>query len=173
MLANVEQAVGDDIAAAITRAAEISGFKDDTKLIEDETAKAPPSGIPDSGLQAYKAFLGREGRTAVTFGFKCQIGLKSGLKLDVAVTDNRVWFGGFKPGSTEVVQVMDMPFSRLQFIHHETKNTLFSGAVSKITLKWGGFLDLAILEAPKEQGEYFYQVLKRRVAAENGACVFA
>lgn len=173
VLTEVEQAMGDNIAKAITRAAEMSGVQDDSRLIEEETAKGPPNGIPESGLQAYRTFLGKEGRTAVIYGFKCQIGLKSGLKLDVAVTDNRVWFGGFKPGGTEVVQILDMPFSQLQFINHESKNTFFSGAVSKITLKWGGFLDVAILETAKEQGEYFYQVLKRRVAAENGACAIS
>lgn len=103
---------------------------------EEETSKAPPNGLTGSNIQAYRAFPGNEGRVAVIYGFKCQIGLKSGLQLDVAVTSNRVWFGGMKKGTTEVVQLLDMPFSQLQFIHQESKNTLFYGAVSKITLKW-------------------------------------
>ena len=107
------------------------------------------------------------------YGFKCQIGLKSRLQLDAAVTNQRVWIGGVKPGGTEVVQVLELPFSQLQFICQQSKNTIFSGQVSEITLKWGGFLQVAILDSPKEQGEYFYQVLKRRVAAENGACRIA
>ena len=172
-LADVEKAIRDDITAAIAKATELSGLQDDTKQIEDQTAKAPPSGIPDACLNAYKTFLGKEGRAAVIYGFKCQIGLKSRLQLDAAVTNQRVWIGGVKPGGTEVVQVLELPFSQLQFICQQSKNTIFSGQVSEITLKWGGFLQVAILDSPKEQGEYFYQVLKRRVAAENGACRIA
>jgi hypothetical protein len=172
-LADAEKAISNDIAAAIAKATELSGLQDDTRQIEDETAKGPPSGIPESCLNAYKTFLGKEGRTAVIYGFKCQIGLKSGLQLDAAVTNQRVWIGGVKPGGTEVVQVLELPFSQLQFICQQSKNTIFSGQVSRITLKWGGFLQVAILDSPKEQGEYFYQVLKRRVAAENGACTIS
>jgi len=169
-LADVEKAIGADINTAIVKATELGGFQDDTKLIEEEAAKGPPSGIPESYLTAYKAFLGKEGQTAVFYSFKCQIGLKNDLRLDAAVTNKRVWIGGLKTGSTEVVQVLELPFSQLDYINQQSKNTFFSGAVSKITLNWGGLLKIAILDSPKEQGEYFYQVLKRRVATENGAC---
>ena len=169
-LAEVEKAIGSNMAAALAKASDLGGFQGDTRQIEEETAKGPPNGIAESFLSAYKAFLSKEGRTALIYSFKCQIGLKSGLQLDVAVTNSRVWFGGVKRGSTEVVQILDMPFSQLQFIRQESKNTFFSGAMSKITLKWGRLLDVAILESPKEPGEYFYSVLKRRVSAENGAC---
>jgi hypothetical protein len=169
-LAEVEKAIGADINTAIVKATGLAGFQDDTKLIEEETVKGPPSGIPESYLTAYKSFLGKEGRTAMIYSFKCQIGLKNDLHLDVAVTNQRIWIGGLKPGSSEVVQVLELPFSQLDWIRQESKNTFFSGAVSKISLNWGGFLKIAMLDSSKEQGEYVYQVLKRRVAAENGAC---
>jgi hypothetical protein len=170
-LADVEKAISDDITAAIAKAKELSGLQDDTKQIEEEAAKAPPSGLPNSAITSIKALLGREACTAVIYGFKCQIGLKNDWPLYVAVTGSRVWFGGEKRGGKEIIQVLDLPFSQLQFIWQKGKATFFSGPVSDITLKWGGLLDLAILRSSKEQGDYFYAVLKRRVASVNGACV--
>lgn len=170
-LNGIEEAVRERISVAMAKAVELSGLKDDSRQIEEETANAPPNRIEKGAIDSVKRVLGNEGKSAVIYAFKCQIGLKSGLRLFVAVTINRVWIGGIKIGGSEAVQVLDLPFSRLQFIHSQSKNTIFSGAVSKITLKWGGLLDVAILNSSKEQGEYFFKVLKRRVARENGACV--
>ncbi len=169
-LAQVERAISEKVALAINRAGEIGGNQDDTHLVEDELTKAPASGIPESILNSYKAFLGREGPTAIIYSFKCQIGLQSGLSLDVAVTNSRVWIGGIKKGGTEIIQVQELPLTQLRFISQLSKNTIFSGAISKITLKWGGFLDLAILDSSQPLGEYFYGVLKRRLSAVNPAC---
>ena len=172
-LAEVEKVIGDNIATAVSKAAELGGFQDDTQQIEEEAAKAPLSGISESVVAAVKSLLGKEARAAVIYVFKCQIGLKSDWPLYVAVTDSRVWFGGEKKGSTEIIQALDLPFAQLRFIWQKSKNTFFSGPVSEITLKWGGLFDIAILRSAKEQGDYFFAVLKRRVAAENGACVIS
>lgn len=61
VLADVEQAMGDNVARAITRATEIRGIQDDSRLLEEETAKGPPNALPEACLRAYKAFLGKEG----------------------------------------------------------------------------------------------------------------
>jgi hypothetical protein len=99
--------------------------------------------------------------------------LKSNLQLDVAITNSRVWIGGIRIGGTDVVQVLEMPLTRLQYIGQQSKNTIFSGAISEVTLKWGGFFDIAILKSAASVGEYFYTVLKRRVNVVNPACVCA
>lgn len=173
-LAEVEMAIGDKIAVAVAKASKLGGVHQENRQeIEEEMAKAPPSGIPVSVLRGIKSLLGPEARTAVIYVFKCQIGLKVDWPLYVALTDKRVWFGGEKLGCSEVMQVKDLPLSQLRFMWQKSKNTFFSGSVSNITLKWGGLLDLAILNSTKEQGEYFFAVLKRRVATENGACVIS
>ena len=172
-LARVDNAIGDRMSLATAMAIDLCGFQDDTHLVEDELAKAPPNGIPESALKSYKAFLGKESAAAIFYGFKCQIGLKSNLQLDVAITNNRVWIGGIRIGGTDVVQVLEMPLTQLQFVGQQSKNTIFSGAVSKITLKWGGLLDVAMLDSTAPLGEYVYSVLKRRVLAVNPACACA
>jgi len=171
-LSAVEAAIGEKISGSIARAVEISGVQVDSRQLEDEIATAPANGIEQGAIDAVTQLLGGEGKSALIYAFKCQIGLKSNLQLFAAVTNNRVWIGGIKIGGSEAVQVLDLPFSRLQFIYQQSKNTIFSGAVSKITLKWGGLFDVAILNSSKEQGEFFFKVLKRRVARENKACVF-
>jgi hypothetical protein len=172
-LNGVEEAIGEKISRAIAKAVEIGGSQDDSRQLDDEISTAPPNGIEKGAIDAITQVLGGEGKSALIYAFKCQIGLKSNLRLFAAATNNRVWIGGIKIGGSDAVQVLDLPFSRLQFIYQQSKNTIFSGAVSKITLKWGGLFDIAILNSSKEQGEHFFKILKRRVARENKACVVA
>jgi hypothetical protein len=166
-IAAVRQAVPEDLAVTTARALEVT-----EPVIEEENDAdvkgAPATNLSGTILKAVSAVLGGEARGALIYEFKAQIGLSDRPRV-IALTNNRVWFGEVGGGG-QVVKVMDLPLGQVRSVHHENKETFFSGTKSIIVVGWGGFLSKAILKSSKEQGEHFYAVLRRRIAAVNPAC---
>lgn len=166
----VEKAISAQVVVAIARVVELTGSVEVIpEDVEEDPSKSPPNDLPETLLGPVKALLGKEARGAIIYQFDAQIGLAEN-QLVVALTGSRVWFGGIKRDSTDIVEILSLPYARLREISQFSKSSFFWGEKSTINLKYGGWLDIAILKSSKEQGEYFYGVLKRRLLVVNQAC---